>query len=181
MSTLTKVLAVILGVVYIIVGVAALIFPGATFVTLSWVWSIMMIVGAILNFILFFSVGSGVPGRGFLLFGAIVQLLLGGILISNGIVFTVVVALNVMQIWILFSGIIGIVGAFEEKGNGVSKWWLTLIFGILLLIVGISSFSSAIFTTALLSVTVGVGLILTGISYISKIFQKPNGGASASF
>ena len=46
------------------------------------------------------------------------------------------------------------------------------MFGILCLIVGMSTFSSALFGTTMVAAIVGVGLILSGVSFISRVFTR---------
>lgn len=172
MGTVGKICSVVIGAFMIIMGICSIIFPGTTFVTLSWLWAVMLIVGGIFSIIAFFVIPQGTPGRGLTLFSGIVQLLLGIMLVSNGAIFTAVVSVMMLQIWIIFSGIESIVGSFEEKKFGVKHWWIALVFGILCLIVGMSTFSSALFGTTMVAAIVGVGLILSGVSFISRVFTR---------
>ena len=166
-----KIMRVIAGILLVIIGIAALASPTEAFLALSWIWSILLIAGGVANIIAFFAVGN-TPGRGFLMFGGIVELILGIMLVSNGILFTATVAFILLQIWIIFAGIQGIVVAIELKGEGVRGWWTSLIFGILCLILGLLTFASAFAGTTLVGVFVGIGLIVSGITLVTNGFSK---------
>ena len=167
---LLRILRAIGGILLIIVGIAALACPKELFIAMSWMWAFMMVGGGIVSIIVWFKVPRETPGRGFLLAGGIIEILLGLVMIGNGVVFTTIVALNVLQIWVIFSGITSIVSCFEEKRAGFKFWWLTLILGILMLIIGMSGFTSAVFNTTMLSMLVGLGLILSGGTFFLSAF-----------
>ena len=171
MKILGKICMAIVGVFMIIMGIAALVSPAETFVAMSWLWAIMTLIGGIALIVVFF-MAKDMPGRGLLLFAGIVQGLLGFVLLNSGAMFTTVVALNMLQLLIIFTGVSGIVGCFELKRAGVKMWWLDLILGILLLLIGLSSASSAVLNMSLTAVAVGMGLILCGIGFIAKLFQN---------
>ncbi|MCF0145084.1 MAG: DUF308 domain-containing protein, partial [Eubacterium sp.] len=105
MSVIGRILSVIIGIVFVIIGIAALACPLETFEILSWIWAILVIVGGVASIIAFFAVGPESPGRGLLMFSGIVMVILGIILLGNGPVFTTFTALVLLQIWIIFSGI----------------------------------------------------------------------------
>ena len=172
MSVLGRIGYFILGILFAIIGITCLFSPMETFIGLSWLWSVMMIIGGIVSIVMFFAVGSGTPGRGMLMFSGIVMLLLGIMLVGNGALFTSVVATTLLQIWIIFSGIENIVTSIDMKRAGISFWWLNLILGILMTILGICTFSASIFGAALLAISVSIGLIASGISFVVKAFSR---------
>ena len=172
MSLLAKIGRVLIGILFVVMGICAITSPGELFVALSWLWSIMFIASGILDIILFFTALKDMPGRGFVLFGAIVRILLGGLLLSGGAIFTTIVAMNVCQFWIIFSGVESIFFSFRLKNEGVGNWWLTLIAGILMLLLGFSAFASAIFSTTIIALSVGIGMIISGIVTFALAFEK---------
>ncbi|MCF0106460.1 MAG: DUF308 domain-containing protein [Holdemanella sp.] len=172
MKTLAKIALVVIGILFIGMGFSTFFMPEATLVAYSWVSACMFVAGGIMSIIVFFQLEKGFPLRAMFLVQGIIQAILGFMLLSNGMIFTTIVALNVFQIWIVFSGIEDIVGSFTLKDMGIKNWWLTLILGILSLVIGLSSFASAIFSTAFINASVAMGLLFTGASMISRAFTK---------
>ena len=172
MKTLAKVGLTIGGILLFILGFIVFFSPLETIMSLSWVWAIFFFVGGIFNIFSFITMDAPGVIKALTILKGIVQVILGVLLIQNGVIFATLVALSVFQIWIIFSGIEEIIASFALKDAGVTNWWLTLILGILSLILGMSFFASAILSTTLITVSVTLGLIISGIALIASAFDK---------
>ncbi|MCF0109774.1 MAG: DUF308 domain-containing protein [Erysipelotrichaceae bacterium] len=172
MKLIAKIGMVVIGVLFVIMGISTITMPEVTLVSYSWLWATMFIASGIMGIIMFFALGKQFPFRSVILLEGIVQLVLGIMLVSNGILFTTLVVLNVFRIWILFSGIQDIVHSFSLKDFGVKTWWLTLIFGIIALLIGMSSYASAVLSTTLITTFVAMGMLVTGCSLVARGFTR---------
>ena len=172
MKLIAKIGMVVIGVLFVIMGISTITMPEVTLVSYSWLWATMFIASGIMGIIMFFALGKQFPFRSVILLEGIVQLVLGIMLVSNGILFTTLVVLNVFRICILFSGIQDIVHSFSLKDFGVKTWWLTLIFGIIALLIGMSSYASAVLSTTLITTFVAMGMLVTGCSLVARGFTR---------
>ena len=170
MKTVGKILKAIAGLAFFFLGIWAIAQPDETFTTIAAIWPILFLVGGVASIVAFFSIPKDVHGRGFILFEGILSIVVGIMMLSNGVLFNSIVLINMLQMWLIFSAISNIVSSFEDKEQGVDMWWLKLILGILLLIISFSSFSG-VFQIVGLSISLGIGLIISGVSIFVGVFE----------
>ena len=169
-NKVAKVFTIIAGVVFILTGIFAFFSPGSTVIAMSLVWTISFVVSGISCIISFVQL-KGMPGRTWLLLTGVVSVILGIMLIGNGIVASTVSYLIFVKIFIIFMGITNIVGSIEAKDFGYKKWWVSLSFGLLLLLMGCSS-AAPIFSASLITTFVSLGLVIAGVAFLRQAFAK---------
>lgn len=78
----------------------------------------------------------------------------------------------IFALWLVLSGVDSTVEAFAKKKDENKNWWLTLVLGILLIIVGMYFGTHLIFTTRTLGYIMGFSLTMYGIRLICSVFEK---------
>ena len=160
-----KIAAIIFGVLLIIGGVYCLMYPVATFGALGWLIAIAMFVEG---------VGSALTWKerrrygladGWTLAGAIVSILLGiGVLCSVAMQMALDTFLAyLIAAWLVFGGIARIMGGIKLNSIRswgvrvkVQNWWLLVVAGILLVIMGIVCFIHPMIAMASVGMIMGV-------------------------
>lgn len=163
-------LPIALGAVVLLLGVLVFIFPGASYMTLSLLFGIVILISGIAN-IAMASSGEGLTGRGWLLAAGIIETILGLILI----IWPAVSAISLpffLGVWLLFKGFT-LIGTGSDlsavKGSG---WGWTIITAILLIICSFVIIIQPLnFGMGAVLIWVGVSLIVGGISMIVFGFQ----------
>lgn len=149
------------GIVGVIVGLVALVFPYATVVVLALFLGIGLVISGIIETTTALRVQHGVPGRWWVVVFGVITALAGIFVIFHpgaGIVILVVGLL----LWFLFAGINDLFVAArtsEHRGWNIAMGVLALLAAVILLF----NVSAAVGTIALLA---GLGFLLRGASEI---------------
>ena len=75
-------------------------------------------------------------------------------------------------LWMVLSGVDSTVNAFKFKKEGYKYWWLTLILGILVIIMGMYAGTHLIYATMTLGYVMGFSLTFYGVKLICSVFDK---------
>ncbi|MBE6823767.1 MAG: hypothetical protein E7513_00285 [Ruminococcaceae bacterium] len=75
-------------------------------------------------------------------------------------------------LWLVISGVDSTVSSFKLKKQGHKSWWLTLILGILVILMGMYAGTHLIYATMTLGYVMGFGLTFYGIRLICSVFDK---------
>ncbi|MBQ2971767.1 MAG: DUF308 domain-containing protein [Ruminococcus sp.] len=78
----------------------------------------------------------------------------------------------IFALWLVLSGVDSTVESFTKKKNGNKNWWLTLILGILLILMGMYAGTHLIYATMTLGYVMGFGLTFYGVRLICSVFEK---------
>ncbi len=175
----SKVCMIILGVLVVIGGIFCIARPGMTFLSLVWFIGIMMFAYA-LEAIMTYSTRKKLGlANGWSLFSAILACICGILIIVSGYAELVAaeMLLYILFGWLIATGILTICGAFGLKSLPepdveivealAGKWWIHLIFGILLIIAGIFGFVHPFVAAFTIGMIVGIEIIISGINMIA--------------
>ena len=126
--------SLILGIIILALGAAVLLFPQASYLTMTFTFGAVIILSGVMY--LGMAMSKGVKGRGWLIASGIIEIILGIILTAMPAVSAISLPLC-LGFWLLFKGssLIGI-GYEMSKING-SGWGWTLFSAVLLIICGI--------------------------------------------
>ena len=126
------------GLVAVLFGVLAFMWPGATLITLVWLFGAFALVNGILSLVLAAKTPKGYPKVGSLIFGGLLGILAGLLaLVMPGI--TALGLLILIAAWAIVTGIMELVAAVRLRKIINNEWLLVLagiasvVFGILLL------------------------------------------------
>lgn len=128
------------GIIAVIFGVIALVWPGITVVALVFLFGIYSIVDGIITLVRAIRDRAQLRSWGWFVFTGVISVAAGVVaLVWPGI--TALVLLYIIAFYAIIFGILGVVGSFKLKGFPGSGWgWLlaasvlAVIFGIVLLI-----------------------------------------------
>ena len=169
------------GILCFALGIAVFVFPLQSYVTLSILAGILMLLVGAAQLIIASTSGNYLAMRGYMLVGGVIDLILGLLLcVYPGV--TMALLPVMLGIWMMYHSFMmiafgGDLETFRVKGSG----W-TILGGVLLLalsfVVLVNPFSAGIAAVIVLS---GVGLIVFGIllcwaakifKYIDKSFER---------
>ena len=100
----------------------------------------------------------------------IIDVFFGFILLSNPGISASVLPF-VVGFWVIFSGILTFVNAFNVKKEGDSNWWINLISGILTIIIGYIITNNFLAGAVAITFWIGLGCMVAGIFNISLSFR----------
>ena len=125
--------SLLLGIVYIIVALWLMFSPLSSYVALSIVFSISMLISGILEIIFSLSNRKGVPSWGWYLVGGIIDLILGIYLIAYPMVSMEVIPF-IIAFSLMFRGFSSTGYSIDLKRYGTRDWGWYMAFGILAII-----------------------------------------------
>lgn len=166
LGTGTKILYIVLGIISCIAGVWLFMYPGLTEGTLGLVMGCMMIGYGVAAILSYFAEGDFKQFFRFNLILGIVLIVVGIVLLMNihgmmnflGMLVGAFLVIDAaLRIWLSFS----------VKSAGISSWWLMLVLGILMAIVGCYFLFNPGMSGYLLTVLIGAMFISQGAMDIS--------------
>lgn len=166
-------LPLIVGVLYIVLGVGVIFTPITFFLLLTAFLSIGITISGILEFAYAIINRSILKNWIWLLFGAIINVIVGIYLVIN-LGFTATMLSIFIGVWALLRSIIAIINSFIIKRRGEKQWVLVLILAIIG--VGLSSFMlwHPLYLGKVTMIWIGIGLLAIGILHIliSILFNR---------
>ena len=177
MKTVGKVLTVIFGIYMVAVGIYCLFTPMETYTVLGWVIGFCMIVDAFGRFFAWSSMRKEGEAAGWMLFGAIISLVLG-VFILNDTALQLsldLVIVYYVAAWLIVRGIMAVIQSFKmHKVKDIPiadiigrRWWIVLLFGILALVFGILCLFKPVVMASTIGVFMGLGIIVTGCELVT--------------
>ena len=178
--TVRKTLFVILGILMILAGITCFFTPIETSSAIPFIFGLAMVIDGIGRIIAWFSIREYAPQSGWVLASSIISLVFGLMLVTSPMLQLSVGVFVVLLTgwWILALGIIRIVHAFHllkikrespdfAFGEMVgSNWWVALILGLLLGVLGVIVILNPLLGLGVIGVVVGCGMITAGINLI---------------
>ncbi len=163
-------LPLVLGIVFIALGVWAFTTPITAFLAIIVFFSFGFIFSGIIEIIYSLSNRKTLKSWGWYLAGGIMTLLMG-LLLAGSPDLTALLISFFIGFWLLFRSIMYTVSAFELKSLGVSNWGWTLVFGLLGIIFSFVLLWNPLILGLGLAIWIGFGLIVLGIINILLSFS----------
>ena len=167
-------LLLIIGIALFAVGVLIFVYPAQSYLGMSLVFGWLMLISGILEVVLSSANKHFITGRGWMMAGGIIEIILGIILIFN-VGLSAATLPIFLGFWLMMRGFsaIGLGGdmsALEIAGSG----W-TIFTGVLLLLCSLwILFQPLVIGTTAVIVWVGITLLLAGITAFSLALQLRN-------
>jgi len=154
------------GIVLIVISFFVFKHPIASLVGLATIIGVGFILAGIFLTIASIMARGVDDNWGWNLFGGIIDLIFGFILLTNpGI--TAAVLPFIVGFWVIVNGVTTFSGSFKAKKEGDSNWWLSLLGGLLAILFGWFVMTD-LFTGALaITIWIGLGLLILGIVNIA--------------
>lgn len=160
----------ILGIAIVVVGVMIFVNPQGSYLGMTLAFGIVILVSGIMQLAMSIT-EKYLPGRGWLIAGAVIEIILGVILLCNPALSAVTLPFF-LAFWLLFRGFNLIGFASDMRALKVSGMGWTIAAAILLIICALLIlFSPMIIGTAAVVTLVGVGFLLAGLAVIVFSFQ----------
>ncbi len=178
--TARKTLYVTLGILMILAGITCFFTPVETSSVIPFIFGIAMVIDGIGRIIAWFGIREYAPQSGWVLASSVVSLIFG-LMLTTSPVLQMSVGVFVVLLtgwWILALGVIRIVHAFhllkiKRESSGFifremigSNWWIALILGLLLSVLGVIVILNPLLGLGVVGVAVGCGMIIAGINLI---------------
>ena len=164
-------LLLIVGIALFAVGVLTFVFPAQSYLGMSLVFGWLMLISGILEVVLSSANRHFITGRGWMMAGGIIEIILGIILIFN-VALSAATLPIFLGFWLMISsiGLGGDMSAMEVPGAG----W-TVFTGVLLLLCSLwILFQPLVFGTTAVIVWVGITLLFAGVAAFSLALQLRN-------
>ena len=126
-------LSLILGILYIIVALCLPFAPGSSYIALSVIFSISMLISGIIEIIFSISNRRGISSWGWYLAGGIIDLILGIYLVAYPLLSMEVIPF-IVAFWMMFRGFSATGYSMDLKRYGTREWGWYMGFGILAII-----------------------------------------------
>ena len=170
MEVFMRVLTIAMGVILTLAGIWCLVNLGKTYAALAFVLGIVMLVSGISNIITYISQHRSSHVTGWVLADGILTTILGIIVLLNP--FTADVMISIFfGMWLMMSGVLRIVGAFEVRkiriASGDKTWLWMMILGVLTLLVGLYGFVHPVIAGVALAMMLAIFFIMQGINSIA--------------
>lgn len=164
-------LMLLIGIALFVLGILVFVYPAQSYVSMAVLFGWVILSAGILEVVLSASSDHFVTGRGWMLAGGVIQIILGLILVFN-VALSAVTLPIVLGFWLLFRGFstIGLGGDMRAMGISGAGW--TIVGGVLLLLCALwMLFQPLVFGTAFVVVWLGVALLFAGVSAMALSFQ----------
>jgi len=158
-------LPLILGILFIIVGIWAIITPAATYLSLAILFSVTFFVIGVLEIIFSISHRKQLDGWGWSLASGILSSIIGVLLMIYPQISIITLPLFVGFV-VLFHSSMAIAWSIELKKYKVSNWGWLLFAGILGVIFSFILLMNPLFAGLTVAVLTGIALITIGIFHI---------------
>ncbi len=164
-------LLTVAGVLAIAAGIAVFAFPLESYVTLSVIFGVLVLLTGVAKLIASSTSGNFFLGRGYVIAGGVIDLLLGLFLcIYPGI--TIMLLPIMMGLWIMYNSfiMIALAGDFDTFGIPGAGWIVggSVVMLILSILVLVNPFTAGVATVIVLA---GVGLLVFGCLLCALSFK----------
>ncbi len=156
-------------VLLIAAGIVCFCSPAGTLSGLSTFLGICLIISGISSIGAYVTTKKMILGAGWVLLGGIATIILGILVLSNNAMVTNALPI-LFGMWIVFCGLARIVSAFDVKRLNFGGWWVDIIWGVLLICLGILSFYEPIVNVILITVFTGLFLVINGIAMLVELY-----------
>lgn len=164
-------LLLLVGIALLVVGVLVFIYPARSYFDLSVVFGWLILFSGVMEMVMALSSKHFVTGRGWMLAGGIIEIVLGAILILN-VALSAVTLPIFLGFWLLMRGFSTIGLGSDMRLLGIPGTGWTVLLGILLMICALwILFQPLVFGSTAVVVWVGISLLFAGASTLSLSMQ----------
>lgn len=169
MKTSTKIWMCLAGVALVTLGVLCIVYPVDTLVSISWAFGLTLFIAGCSSMLTWAKLRSFVPQSGLMFFSALLQILLGCLLVINPAPLAASLPF-IFAFWVLFEGIDIAIGSFDFKRIGFRRWWILFCLGVLAACFGAYALVYPSAGVSVIAWLVGVAIILDGVGNWLKIY-----------
>ncbi len=161
---------ILFGVIFIVTGIWILKAPADNFATITLIIGVIILVSGCTELFLTIYNRGAIPGWGYQLTGAIINLVIGLILVINPSILLKIITLFV-AIWLIIGSIMIIMRSAEARQLKRSYWKWELILGVFLLLLAILLLWHPMIMGFTISVWTAMAFIILGIFRIAMTIR----------
>lgn len=150
-------------------GIVCFCCPAETLSGLSIFLGISLILSGISSIGAYVTTRKMILGAGWVLLGGIATIILGILVLSNNAMVSNSLPF-LFGMWIVFLGIARIVSAFDVRRLNFGGWWVDIIWGALLICLGVLSFYKPIVNVVMITVFTGLFLLINGVAMLMELY-----------
>lgn len=165
MEKSTKFWLVISGILLVALGILCIANPEATLFATAWLIGCFTLVSGISRLVFTFRTERYLPNSGTRMLSALLQIFIGILFLCNNIFVAISIPI-VCAMWVIVEGVILFIQSFDFKKVGFSSWWLLMLLGIGIAVLGILGLYHLDATGYIVAILIGVAIIAIGIAYL---------------
>lgn len=165
MGKSTKFWLVISGILLVALGILCIANPEATLFATAWLIGCFTLVSGISRLVFTFRTERYLPNSGTRMLSALLQIFIGILFLCNNIFVAISIPI-VCAMWVIVEGVILFIQSFDFKKVGFSSWWLLMLLGIGIAVLGILGLYHLDATGYIVAILIGVAIIAIGIAYL---------------
>ena len=162
----SKILLLISGILIVILGIICISKPAETLFATAWLLGCFTPVAGIIRMVFTFKTQRFLPNSGSRMISALLEIIIGIFFLTNLLATTASLPI-VFALWIMMEGIIIAIQSFDYKKVGFKGWWIVFLLGIAAAVFGFFGVRNPVMSGVTLSTIIGIGIIATGIAYIT--------------
>ena len=124
------------GFLFLASGMFCLIYPEITLTSIAIFLGLALVISGINDIISYVNIHRNMTDSGLILMEGIMTILFGLFCLFHHFITAFTIPI-IFAIWVIFAGLSRIVSSLDYKQFGFSNWWILLILGILLVILGL--------------------------------------------
>ena len=161
MSTSSKIMIGLSGILYIIAGMLCIFSVQGTLLSIAWLIGFFTLLSGILSMSFYFSLRGIAVEKGYVLLSGIADIVIGLLFLSHPAAVASAIP-YVFAAWIFIAGLLSLIHSFDFRNAGFKNWWTMAFFGILTLIFAVCVFVDPIVGAFAISMLVGIALLTRG-------------------
>ncbi|MCI8575429.1 MAG: hypothetical protein HFI09_03065 [Bacilli bacterium] len=155
------------GLLFFVSGFFCLIHPEVTLSSMAILLGIALIISGINDIIGYINIHHNMTDSGWILMEGIMAILFGVFCLFHHFITALTIPI-IFSVWVIYVGLTRVISSFNFKAISFSNWWLLLVFGILLIILGIMSLMDPLIASIAISTMLGIILISQSFSCFTK-------------
>jgi len=168
-----RIVTILAGVLMLVSGVWCFANPGASFMSLAFVLGIVMIITGLTGAAIYFTEKNRNPEGGWVISESILTFILGCIVLSNQLLVDAMVGIF-FGMWLIFSGCLRVVAAFQLRKLQEKAWHWTLGFGVVASLMGLYAFINPIALGLSVVLLVGAFFVVQGANVLVIGINMPH-------
>jgi uncharacterized membrane protein HdeD (DUF308 family) len=165
MGKSTKIWLVISGVLLVALGILCIANPEATLFATAWLIGCFTLFSGISRLVFTFRTERFLPNSGTRMLSALLQIFIGILFLCNNIFVAISIPV-VCAMWVVVEGVIVFIQSFDFKKVGFSSWWLLMLLGIGVAVLGVLGMYHLETMGTIVAILIGVAIIAIGIAYL---------------
>lgn len=168
-SVFSKLVLTVMGIFLIVCGFIVMKNPIEALVSAAIFLGVFLLITGIFDFVLYFHERKSGTNSGSVLAEAILNTLIGILLLSN-IGITTATLPYIFGFWLLFVGINKATFSIDLKKLGSKLWWLIMLAGVVSILIAVLIILNPVFGSGMLVMLISIGFIYYGIMLIVEAF-----------